>query len=262
MKSDSKPYLITSIIFILIPLGLYFIFFNNGFSSESSEWGNFGSYIGGVASAFLSFLTILLIIRSFDFQQKNTQSEKFENSFFTLLALHKDATEKILGKNLNGKTLTGYSFIEFFKSQLEPQMESLGTSSNLKKKLDSDISDEEKTLILSERASVIYEKNFQGNEATLGHYFRSLYHIMKFIDQSPIEDKSKYASFVQAFLTDSELYILFYNGISKFGKVRFKELIDTYNLLENINSRGKFFELQFEKFYPKTFLIFSEKQKI
>ena len=43
-----------TIIFILIFLSLYFMKFHECLSDKSDDWGNFGSYIGGIGSLILS----------------------------------------------------------------------------------------------------------------------------------------------------------------------------------------------------------------
>lgn len=77
----------------------------------------------------------------------------------------------------------------------------------------------------------------------LEHYFRNLYNIVKFIDQSNIaeeheqnqKEKFKYANILAAQLSTFEVVLLFYNGLSKYGRRRAKPLIEKYSLLENMD---------------------------
>ena len=80
-----------------------------------------------------------------------------------------------------------------------------------------------------------YKKFFINHQSELGHYFRMLYHIIKFIDASEINDKKRYTNFVRAQLSSYELVLLFYNGLSKFGREKFKPLIENYSLLKNMD---------------------------
>lgn len=70
------------------------------------------------------------------------------------------------------------------------------------------------------------------------HYFRDLYRIIKFIDESPLitdfEDRYQYTSIVRGQLSRYELLWLFYNGLSVYGRDKFKPLIERYALLKNI----------------------------
>lgn len=71
------------------------------------------------------------------------------------------------------------------------------------------------------------------------HYFRHLYRIVKFVNDSPLlpesyEDRYQYVSMVRAQLSRYELAWLFYNCLSENGKDKFKPLIEKYALLKNI----------------------------
>ncbi|MBI5218188.1 MAG: putative phage abortive infection protein [Bacteroidia bacterium] len=79
-----------------------------------------------------------------------------------------------------------------------------------------------------------YDEFYSENHADLGHYLGNLYHIIKFVDTSDIEDKGKYINFVRAQLSSYELALLFYNALSKQGRENFKPLIEKYSILKNI----------------------------
>lgn len=72
--------------------------------------------------------------------------------------------------------------------------------------------------------------------SNLGSYFRSLYRVIKYIDESSFSDNEKYqyTSFVRAQLTDIELIWLFYNCTVGYGEEKFKTLVEDYTLLKNI----------------------------
>ena len=82
-------------------------------------------------------------------------------------------------------------------------------------------------------------------EPHLAHYFRQLYHIIKFVDESEMEDKRRYTDFVQAQMDNDELVLLAYNGLNEHGE-NFKPLIEKYGLLENPASGSFFNEEHFE----------------
>nr|WP_275986046.1 putative phage abortive infection protein [Serratia ureilytica] len=70
----------------------------------------------------------------------------------------------------------------------------------------------------------------------LGHYFRFIYNIFKFIDESIVsnEDKIKYSKIIRAQLSDYELTIIFYNCLTWRGCESFKALIEKYSIFDNI----------------------------
>jgi hypothetical protein len=79
-----------------------------------------------------------------------------------------------------------------------------------------------------------YDDFYMENQADLGHYFGNLYHIIKYVDNSDVDDKMKYTNFVRAQLSSYELTLLFYNGISKNGIETLKPLLEKYSLLKNL----------------------------
>jgi len=86
-----------------------------------------------------------------------------------------------------------------------------------------------------ELAVVSYENLFDRHQTILAHYFRNLYQIIKFVDESGIWDKKRYISIVRAQLSTFEHILLHYNGLSDYGRKRFKPLIERYSLLEGMN---------------------------
>lgn len=104
-----------------------------------------------------------------------------------------------------------------------------------------------KTLKPIEFAKFVYGVFFNKFHFVVGHYFRHIYHILLFLEQSEIEkisskinniEKEKikdefnqFANFVQAQMSTPELFLLFYNSLS-FPKLQ--KLLIKYNLLENL----------------------------
>jgi Putative phage abortive infection protein len=75
-----------------------------------------------------------------------------------------------------------------------------------------------------------YEK--YGHE--IGHYFRTLYNLIKLVHRAHVEDKRYYTNLVRAQLSDPEVALLFYNCISPLGSEKFKPLVEEYALLKNL----------------------------
>lgn len=97
------------------------------------------------------------------------------------------------------------------------------------------------------------ERNYQGMKETIcvhslngyavsslppyfDHYFRHLYRILKFVDESKINNKYDYTSILRATLSRYELVWLFYNCLSVYGRVYFKPYIEKYSMLKNIRA--------------------------
>jgi len=72
----------------------------------------------------------------------------------------------------------------------------------------------------------------------LGHYFRNLYHIVKYIDTDKslesFELRYKYVKILRAQLSAPEILLIALNGLTYYGE-GFKPFIDKYRLLKNMN---------------------------
>ncbi|MDD2582995.1 MAG: putative phage abortive infection protein [Desulfuromonadaceae bacterium] len=248
-----KNYL-NAIVILCIFLGItsllvFFINFrHHSLSVESSDWGAFGAYVSGLVGTIFSFISVVLIYFTLNGQNKNFYQQQFEASFFNLLSAQKDTILKIKeayiyeGYSGYGKDLylNSHQYIYTFSNELKRKISECKNIDTLEK-----ISHEEK---INKKFNYLLEMG----EYQLSHYFRNLYHIVKFVHESNIVDKKKYIDIIQAQMSDHELYITFYNGISKFGNERFKPLLDQYQILENIQSRDKAFEIHKKLFYPNT----------
>jgi hypothetical protein len=85
-------------------------------------------------------------------------------------------------------------------------------------------------------ADEAYASFFKTHQASLGHYFRNLYHLVKFIDRSKVDSRDKvfYTHLVRAQLSSREHLLLFYNCNSSLGRKKFYPLVEKYALLENM----------------------------
>lgn len=75
---------------------------------------------------------------------------------------------------------------------------------------------------------------FYSNQATLGHYFRTLYNIIKFVKQSNVPNKRFYTNLVRAQISEDETLVIFYDCLSELGSERFKPLVEEFALLKTI----------------------------
>lgn len=79
---------------------------------------------------------------------------------------------------------------------------------------------------------------FAERQGDLGHYFRNLYHIIRYIHRSELPDDEKqfFIRLVRAQLSMYELLLLFYNCLGPHGYELFKPLVEQYALLENLDT--------------------------
>ena len=79
------------------------------------------------------------------------------------------------------------------------------------------------------------------NQNYLSVYFRNMYNAIKLIDQSKFlndKEKSEYIKILRAQLSNAELYVLFFNVISRFGRKWIDgNLVEKYQLVQNIPAK-------------------------
>lgn len=201
----------------------YRAFFGAG-NPALGDWGNYGSYLQGTTATLWSLAGLLIIFVAFlaqkqqlKLQQKQFEQQSFENHFFQLLDLHKSIVDDIREKNDERQGRVIFS-VMYRKAQIAYE-----------DRVDGPIENDTEELAISS-----YEAAFDDQPEVLGHYFRNLYHIIKYVHESGTPDKKRYTSIVRAQLSSYEHVMLHYNGISTYGEKKFKYLIEEYALLENM----------------------------
>lgn len=245
-------------IICFVSLKYYFNQFGkNGLSDNTSNWGTFGDYVGGVLGTILSFFSVVLIYATYKNQVASSLLQQFETTFFNLL----NNQREIL------KSLSGHINVDIIFDDLEPRHADdyiSGVAGEIYDRFDGNkiiykdssgkiipnIADtkEENEKIVDE----VYLRIYKGKESELGHYFRHLYHIVKYVHESNISNKKKYIDIIQAQMSDDELYVTLYNCIAEYGRQKFLPLLDTYSFFENVSGRGEIFKIHCKQFYPKT----------
>ena len=157
-------------------------------------------------------------------QNRTLKQQRFENTFFSLLNLFNSIVE-----SMEVRTDTGTAHPKTFKGREcfialhnDFQREYVGQENQ---------SPNEKPLQLCLGA---YERFAAYRQEAVGHYFRTFYNIVKFIEKSEAEDKQTYINILRAQLSSPELYLLFYNCLSRYGNQKFKPYVEQFGLLENM----------------------------
>lgn len=224
---------------------VYANYFSGGITADHGRWGAMGDFFGGTLNPIFGFIGLFALLLTIAIQNKelsnstrelrtsaralNEQSsslkiQNFENTFFQLLGLHNNiVSDMFVGeadsadKGLNGRDCFKiiYDYFEIYYKRKNKYAE-----------------DKNNYLAIIEEA---YDEFFISQQADIGHYFRNLYTIVKFVDNSEVENKKQYVSILRAQLSSYELSLLFYNCLWSVGRKKFKALIERYELLENMN---------------------------
>lgn len=101
----------------IIIVGLYFWNFHEQFSEKISEWGDFGSYVGGAAGTFISLLNLWLIIRNND---RLTSIEEKKNIPFIVLGMSNSSISlKNIGLGVAIVNFKNYEWHKKYTSQID-----------------------------------------------------------------------------------------------------------------------------------------------
>lgn len=88
-----------------------------------------------------------------------------------------------------------------------------------------------------------YKRYFLGrtNQNYLSVYFRNMYNTIKIIDSTKLlseDEKKEYIKILRAQLSNAELYVLFFNLLSRFGKKWItNEYVSKYEIIQNLPSK-------------------------
>jgi hypothetical protein len=199
---------------------------------------NFGNMFGGINTLFagLGFAGLIgtlilqqralalqsrsLIEQSEEIQRQNRRQERqaFESMLVQLLGFHHEIAKE-MHLRLGAATFEGRAAFRALADELQGIIANYGQQNP-------DVA----SVKVAQRGYEQFHSRYRG---VLDHYFRNLYHIVKFVDRSGIEDPKQYTSLVRAQLSPPELLLLFYNGASAFGE-KFKPLIEKFALLEQL----------------------------
>ena len=251
--------------------------------------GQFGDKFGAVNALFSGFafagiiITLLLQRRDLAETRNAMGHERFDNTFFQLLNLHIDIAKRVTAKGRNGSEAFE-AFVERVKTS-DPDfyafaaLQKIGRDkiriiidskaipgayteltpadvTNLNEYLAKGVGAFENYLddskeMHEQKVVAAYTKAAVEHIDYFSHYFRNLYHIFKFLDESDLvseKEKRVYSKFVRSQLSDIELVCIFYNSISRIalpgrekmelGYPKMQAYLKKYDVLQNMNPRS------------------------
>jgi hypothetical protein len=159
-------------------------------------------------------------------QNETLRIQKFENTFFQMLNLFNDTVNSLNLKEYEKVTHSGRQCFMQFYNFFTTELYFIDDENKRRKEIKS---------CTLEQTIKAFNTFYFGRKSDLSHYFRTLYHLIKFIDKSNISDKNQYISITRAQLSSFEQSLLFYNCLHSNGKEKFKPLIEKYCLFKNID---------------------------
>ena len=203
---------------------------------------------------------------SFKIQNKSIAHQNFENTFFKMLDLHNEIItnitlvpqdfkkEKILDTKNMPKKVPGlekkdlpYKTIEtpnkykidHYEINLFDKTNYLGKKvlEQLLKILKQYIKERGNEYL--SRHQELYNHFHNEYQNIIGHYFGTIYQVLKFIkenkDEGKIENDLRYAHLFRSQFSKAELELLFYHGQGEIGRKRFISLLIEFEFFEHLN---------------------------
>lgn len=212
------------------------------------ETGQIGDTIDGImgpfiaiAAAGLTFIAFWVQYKANIMQRNDIALERFERNFYELLNLQESITNSLVLEGINHKDQSK-NLKETGRDVFQMMYEIPNIVWEKSKKIEDGSVKTRKTY---KGLKGLFEKEHDALKCYaqlpivgyLDHYFRHLYWIFKFIDSDKnLSDEAKYtyACIARSSLSQHELVILFYNGLSENGAENFKPLIEKYALMNNL----------------------------
>lgn len=248
MKNNLKIYYWVAsglIVLSCIPIFLYPAYLGWGLSEDSNDWSNFGKYIGGVVGplfSLLAFVGVLLSITNQNNENRAAEKERgiqsTEDRIIKHIEFHHNICDNVrIPTNLRatnfkeGRVAFDFLYQKHLKSYYNDEVNKNGH-----------LDDEQK---IDNAFTKLYHKHGR----LFGFYFRNLFYLFKYIEESKDIDKAHYARLVRAQLSTPEIQMLMYNTLFKKGK-NFKKFVVNYELLNGIDS-SEMLDPNHETLFPK-----------
>ncbi len=230
-----------------------------------------GSFVGGCVGTIFAFVGVVLLFATLRSQKKAFQIQSFQNKYFELIKLHRENVAEIDLAGVSGRKFFVLSLrelrciLDVVRSAAKACNQQLavtqlrqvayyclfyGVGPNSSRMLKKSLSDFDPTFItlvdeqlnddgLKERVRRERDfpyKPFEGHQSRLGHYYRHLFQMVRYVDESPLPiNKYEYMKTIRAQLSTHEQAMLLVNSQTPLGRVWWdKGLILNYALVKNI----------------------------
>jgi len=198
-------------------------------SRTLSQAGVFGDSFGILTSLFSALAFGGLLVTIFIQQEElsltrdelketrlDIRLQSFENNFFKMQSIFNDIVQSfdLQNKSTLKVTASGRDCFSRFYTRMQ-RLYLLQTRNP------------------SARSFDFYEVFWKQFQSDLSVYFRFLYNMYRYVDESDVADKFVYTNIIRSQLSDMELIVLFYNCKTERGK-KFQLYADRYNIFDNL----------------------------
>jgi len=222
-------------------------------SHKQEIWAQFGDFTGGLLNPIFAFFALIALLytihlqstelrnsseqleksaKALEYQNNVLKKQSFESTFFQLLRLYNEIVDELkVSSSSFGPTIKATKINYDNRAALEYLSITLKERYMEKVKRGDYHGIGEVDAINEE-----YERFYLKYGQYLGHYFRTMYNILKFIDLAELSESEKrvYANLLRAQLSKQELSLLLYNCISRYGISKMLPLARKFNVLKHI----------------------------
>lgn len=162
-------------------------------------------------------------------QNKTLRKQAFEDTFFQLLKVYSDIVNSMdvesrfqtqtLGPQL--QMIKGRDFFAHIHSLFSVEVKNFKKNNKI-------------TEITADNFDDVFLVFFESHKSDLSHYYRTIYNLLKCVDNSDIENKKFYTDIFRAQLSSYEILFLHYDCKSSLGKEKLAPLLEKYNVLKHL----------------------------
>jgi hypothetical protein len=261
------------IVFGLVCINLIFISkaFRQTYTIDPTAAAQLGSFVGGYIGSIFALVSVVLLFSTLNNQRRASEKQHFETKYFELLKMHRDNVAELEVGEASGRRLFVLLLRELrcvlevlrpiAKAVGEPLTQELalhvayyslffGVGPNSSRMLRMSLSTfstkfieaVEQELNRPETKKQFQDERkfgyvpFEGHQSRLGHYYRHLYQMVRYVDQQTLDiDKYEYVKTIRAQLSTHEQALLLINSLTPMGRDWWqKGLIVRYRLVQNI----------------------------
>lgn len=267
------------------------VYFNTTFAIDPELASKFGDFFGGYVGTLLSALSVLLIVYSLIIQNEENRKNEIRNHFFKMIDYHNENVKTLNISHIETEKdykNEGRRAFVIYKIQIKRLLE---TIQEINDKLKLELSNRDKVDIAyiifyygldrkwadfikdkltryAQHSQIIDEflhkiesnsnlKIGRTNQTNLSAYFRNMYNAIKLVDTDKYltaVEKKDLINIYRAQLSNPELYVLFFNLVSRFGKKWIDNgFITKYTFIKNIPNGycdgynpKEFFDMKYE----------------
>lgn len=268
-----------------------YIYANNAKFDILGTWGDF---VGGTLNPILTFATFIGLLYTIHLQQRElrltrkelsltrleferssnaleaqnltTKQQRFENTLFSMIEMLNqivNAMYVVVSKEvrIEGQYCFNYFLTDMYKTYKDTKWP--GGPRSFEYNYETGTQERIEHPHNEQRLLDAADHFFKQYQYALGHYFRVLYNIFRYIDQSEFAD-GIYADILRAQLSNQELLIIFYNNATERGKA-FATLAERFELYDNMDTerllRPEHIELASKKSFGKNPMTLPEERE-